>query len=201
MKRIFVACDKDKDGYLDRSDLEDVKNEFGLEGDICTILQQFGSNEDTGKISFDEFVKNSRTLFGDFSGSDSSREYNSTDSETFQQKYPSRKGAQQSKKIQEGASSKYGVSDDSVKYNGSEDSARYKISEDSGNCKTSEDSSAKFKGSGNSGKRDSSESDRYKEFLSHMDVLVSGKEHCDTDFMEISKQVRLHPNIHYSLTS
>jgi len=43
VRKIFVACDKDKDGFLDRSDLEEVRKQFGLEGDISEILEQFGA--------------------------------------------------------------------------------------------------------------------------------------------------------------
>ena len=78
--------------------------------------------------------------------------------------------------------------DGSAKYNDSEDSAMQKASEDSGNCKSLEDSTKNQDGG-----RRSSDSERYKEFLTHMDILVSGKDHCDTDFMEISKQVILMP--------
>merc|ERR1712080_677739 len=81
IKKIFVACDKDEDGYLDRSDLEEVKNQFGLEGNISEILEQFGAKE-CGKISYNQFCENSAILIGDLSGSESSPEYYSTDSDT-----------------------------------------------------------------------------------------------------------------------
>lgn len=86
VKKIFVACDKDRDGYLDRSDLEEVRKQIGLEGNISEILEQFGASQ-TGKISYSQFFQfceNSALLCGEFnqSSSDSSPEYYSTDSET-----------------------------------------------------------------------------------------------------------------------
>ena len=69
IKKIFVACDKDNDGYLDRADLQEVKSQFGLEGNISEILEQFGAS-DTGKISYSQFCKNSAIFIGDLSGSE-----------------------------------------------------------------------------------------------------------------------------------
>lgn len=82
VRKIFVACDKDKDGFLDRSDLEEVRKQFGLEGDISEILEQFGATQ-SGKISFNQFCDKSAVLFTDLnqSSSESSPEY-FTDSDT-----------------------------------------------------------------------------------------------------------------------
>jgi len=84
LKKIFLACDKDEDGFLDRSDLEEVRNQIGLaDGNISEILEQYGAGE-TGKISFTQFCENSAILLGELSGSESSPEYYSTDSDTQQ---------------------------------------------------------------------------------------------------------------------
>ena len=65
-----------------RSDLEEVRKQFGLDGNISDILEQFGATS-TGKISFTQFSENGQVLFGDSytNSSESSPEYCSTDSE------------------------------------------------------------------------------------------------------------------------
>ena len=67
---------------MDRLDLEEVRKQIGLEGNISQIFDQFGATE-SGKISFQQFCENSAVLFGDLnqSSSDSSPEY-LTDSDT-----------------------------------------------------------------------------------------------------------------------
>ena len=65
-----------------RSDLEEVRKQIGLDGNISEILEQFGASK-TGKISYMQFCENSAVLFGELnqSSSDSSPEY-TTDSDT-----------------------------------------------------------------------------------------------------------------------
>lgn len=68
--------------FLFRSDLEEVRKQIGLDGNISEILDQFGASS-SGKISYEQFCENSAVLFGDQAvscGSDSSPEYCSTDS-------------------------------------------------------------------------------------------------------------------------
>lgn len=65
-----------------RRDLEEVRRQIGLDGNISDILDQFGASQ-TGKISYSQFANKSSLLFGDLnhSGSESSPEY-FTDSDT-----------------------------------------------------------------------------------------------------------------------
>jgi len=71
-----------------RSDLEEVSKQIGLDGSISDIFEQFGAGS-TGKISYKQFCEKSHILFGDqVYSSESSPEYCSTDSEAAQATVP-----------------------------------------------------------------------------------------------------------------
>jgi len=77
LKRLFKACDRDNDGFLDRGDLEEVCKQLVIEENVSQIIEQLGGGN-TGKISYDDFCRNKSILVsGMNTGHTSSSESNS----------------------------------------------------------------------------------------------------------------------------
>ncbi|XP_057320463.1 colorectal mutant cancer protein [Microplitis mediator] len=56
VKKLFQACDGDGDGFIDSQDLLTVCRELNLEGSVEELMQELGA-DDSGRISYQEFLR------------------------------------------------------------------------------------------------------------------------------------------------
>ncbi|KAK6305337.1 hypothetical protein J4Q44_G00241170 [Coregonus suidteri] len=56
MRRLFLTCDGDGDGYINRNDLLMVCRQLNMEESVAEIMCQLGADE-RGKISFEDFTR------------------------------------------------------------------------------------------------------------------------------------------------
>ncbi|KAM9438511.1 colorectal mutant cancer protein-like isoform 1-T1 [Salvelinus alpinus] len=81
MRRLFLTCDGDGDGYINRNDLLMVCRQLNMEESVAEIMGQLGADE-RGKISFEDFTRCRMQLVNEIRKEEGELSQRSQDSET-----------------------------------------------------------------------------------------------------------------------